>query len=134
MPSIFYVTLPAVWLVLVEHIIKRGKLVVSGGVTRGRVARDVIGVTTPKDMTSQAQAQKPTRTSGHTTSTRQLSSSSDRASSPSSNSASSPKSAESSVHPESEAQCESALSMKGDASVWPIALTASRSISGQKRA
>ena len=68
MPSIFYVTLPAVWLVLVEHIIKRGKLVVSGGVTRGRVARDVIGVTTPKDMTSQAQAQKPTRTSGHITS------------------------------------------------------------------
>ena len=61
MPSIFYVTLPAVWLVLVEHIIKRGKLVVSGGVTRGRVARDVIGVTTPKDMTSQAQAQKPTQ-------------------------------------------------------------------------
>ena len=44
MPSIFYVTLPAVWLVLVEHIIKRGKLVVSGGVTRGRVARGVIGV------------------------------------------------------------------------------------------
>ena len=41
--------------------IKRGKLVVSGGVTRGRVARDVIGVTTPKDMTSQAQAQKPTQ-------------------------------------------------------------------------
>ena len=65
--SIFYVTLPAVWLVLLEHIIKRGKLVVSGGVTRGRVARDVIGVTTPKDMTSQAQAQKPTRTSGRTT-------------------------------------------------------------------
>ena len=39
MPSVFYVTLPAVWLVLVEQIIKRGKLVVSGGVTRGRVAR-----------------------------------------------------------------------------------------------
>ena len=58
--SIFYVTLPAVWLVLaVEHTIKRGKLAVSGGVTRGRVARGVIGVTTPtKDMTSQAQAQK----------------------------------------------------------------------------
>ena len=54
-------TLPAVWLVLVEHIIERGKLVVRGGVTRGRVARDVIGVTTPKDMTSQAQAQKPTQ-------------------------------------------------------------------------
>ena len=48
--SIFDVTLPAVWLVLVEHIIKRGKLVVSGGVTRGRVARGVIGVTTPKDI------------------------------------------------------------------------------------
>ena len=68
MPSIVYVTLPAVWQVLVEHIIERGKLVVRGGVTRGRVARDVIGVTTPKDMTSQAQAQKPTRTSGHNTS------------------------------------------------------------------
>ena len=55
----FYVALPAaVWLVLAEHIIKRGKLVVSGGVTRGRVARGVIGVTTSKDMTSQAQAQK----------------------------------------------------------------------------
>ena len=51
----------AVWLVLVEHIIKRGKLVVSGGVTRGRVAHDVTDMTTPKDMTSQAQAQKPTQ-------------------------------------------------------------------------
>ena len=61
--SIFYVTLPAVWLVLVEHIIKRGKLVVSGGVARGRVARGVIGVMTPKDMTSHAQAQKPTQRS-----------------------------------------------------------------------
>ena len=62
MPSIVYVALPAVWQVLVEHIIERGKLVVRGGVTRGRVARDVIGVTTPKaDMTSQAQAQKPTQ-------------------------------------------------------------------------
>jgi hypothetical protein len=61
MPSIFYVALPAVWLVLVEQIIKRGKLVVSGGVTRGRVARDVIGVTTPKEMTPHAQAQKPTQ-------------------------------------------------------------------------
>ena len=61
--SIFYVTLPAVWLVLVEHIVKRVKLVVSGGVTRGRVARGVIGATTPKDMTPQAlaQAQKPTQ-------------------------------------------------------------------------
>ena len=67
--SIFYVALPAVWLVLAEHIIKRGKLIVSGGVTRGRVVRGVIGVTTPKDMTPQAQAQKPTRTSpGHTAS------------------------------------------------------------------
>ena len=56
-----YVALPAVWLVLVEHIIKRGKLVVSGGVMRGRVARGVIGATTPKDMTPQAQAQKPTQ-------------------------------------------------------------------------
>ena len=32
-------------------------MVVSGGVTRGRVARDAIGVATPKEMTSQAQAQ-----------------------------------------------------------------------------
>ena len=44
--------------VLVEHIRERGKLVVSGGVTRGRVARGVIGLTTPKDMASQAQPQK----------------------------------------------------------------------------
>ena len=50
--SIFYdVALPAVWLVLAEGIIKRGKLVVRGGVTRGRVAHGIIGVTTPKDMT-----------------------------------------------------------------------------------
>ena len=56
--SIFYVALPAVWLVLAEHIIKRGKLVVSGGVTRGRVAHGAIGVTPPKDMAPQSQAQK----------------------------------------------------------------------------
>ena len=52
---------PPWWLVLVEHFLKRGKLVVSGGVARGRVARRAIGVTTPKDMTPQAQAQKPTQ-------------------------------------------------------------------------
>ena len=43
--------------IVVEHIIKRGKLVVSGGVTRGRDAYGAIGMMTPKDMTPQAQAQ-----------------------------------------------------------------------------
>ena len=41
------------------HTNWRCKLLVSGGVTRGRVARDVReGTTSQKDMTSRAQAQK----------------------------------------------------------------------------
>ena len=53
------VTLPAVLVGFGGHTNWRCKLlVVSGGVTRGRVARGVMGVALPKDMTPRAQAQK----------------------------------------------------------------------------
>ena len=56
------VTLPAVLVGFGVGTLTGGaiaKLLVSGGVTRGRVARDAReGTTPPKDMTSRAQAQK----------------------------------------------------------------------------
>ena len=111
------------------HTSWRCKELVSGGVTRGRVARGAREwMTSPKDMTPRVQAQKQPGSRVTPYESSSSSSSSERASSPSSNSSASPKSAASSFHAAIVAQRASVFSMKGEASVQPIARTAFRSI------
>ena len=66
MPSIFAVTLPAVLVGFGGHTNWRCKLLVSGGVTRGRVARDVRGDDVTKGHDVPSASAETTRISGHT--------------------------------------------------------------------
>ena len=62
----FSVTLPASWWDFGGHTNWRCKLLVSGGVTRGRVARDVRGDDVTKGHDVPSASAETTRISGHT--------------------------------------------------------------------